>query len=103
MLEIMQATTPTLRFRLSGDIDLDELNVFFTLTQGSLILEKHNDAMAYEDGILYVHLTQTDTIKFKPGMAKLQLNITAEEGEERGGTYEEDVKILNNQIKRFLQ
>ena len=104
MLEIMQATTPTLMFRLAFEVDLELLNIVFTLTQGTIIsIEKHNEDMRYEDGLLQIDLTQEDTIKLKPGTAKIQLNITANDGSQRAGTYEEDVKILNNQVKRILR
>lgn len=102
MLEIIRATTPTVMLRPSFEVDFETMNVYFTLKQGQTIVEKRNDSMEYEDGILKIGLSQTDTIRFRPGNASIMLNITGNGGEARAGTYQEEVKILDNHIGRIL-
>lgn len=102
MLEIIRATTPTVMLRPSFEVDFETMNLYFTLKQGQTIVEKHNEQMEYEEGILKIGLSQRDTIVFRPGSASIMLNITAEDGDTRAGTYEEDVKILDNHIGRIL-
>lgn len=102
MLEIIRATTPTVMLRPSFEVDFETMNVYFTLKQGQTIVEKRNDSMEYEDGILKIALSQRDTIQFSPGSASIMLNITANDGDTRAGTYQEEVKILDNHIGRIL-
>ena len=76
---MVQATTPTFRLRLPVTIDLSEAeNVYFTLSQDNYraITKTGNDVIV-EGNMVYVYLTQADTLKFRPNVdAKLQLNWT---------------------------
>ncbi len=103
-VEIMQATTPTLMLSLPIAIELDEVNLYFSMEQGSIKIEKTGDDIEIgdEDQYIYIPLSQRETMKFAPGSAKIQLNVTKENGKIRIGTYEAEVKILRNQIKRVL-
>lgn len=105
VVEIMQLTTPTLMLRLPIEgIDLNEVNLYFSMEQGAIKIEKSGSDMDIDDEeqYIYVTLSQRDTMKFAPGEAKIQLNVTKDNGDIRLGTYEATVKILKNQIKRVL-
>ena len=72
-----QATTPTIQCVFCED-DMEVLNnskdnIYFTISQGAMILTKDKDSITIEDNILTVTLTQQNTLAFKPGKAKIQV------------------------------
>jgi len=50
---------------------------------------------------VYVNLTQRDTLRFKKGKAKIQLNWTFPNGQ-RGGTKEKEIEIDENLLEEYL-
>lgn len=104
MTEVMQASTQTLELGpLPSSIDLSEANIYFSISQfGRTILEKHDSSVTYTGNVVYVELTQLDTLQLAEGDAKVQLNITLDDGATRLPTYEAPIKVLHNQIQRVL-
>lgn len=103
MTEIMQGATQTLEWPLPTSIDLSEVNIYFSATQfGRLVLKKSDASVHYEGNTVYVDLSQMDTIQFKAGEAKVQLNLTSDGGQTRIPTYESDIYVLPNQLPEVL-
>lgn len=103
MTEIMQGATQTLEFPLPTNINLSQTNIYFSATQfGQLVLKKSDSSIHYEGSTVYVDLSQIDTLQFKVGEAKVQLNITSDNGETRIPTYEADIQVLGNQLHEVL-
>lgn len=105
MTEIFQGSTQTLQITLPTSVDLSSANIYFSIEQfGNTVLEKTGSPdVSYEDNIVSVDLHQIDTLALQEGDAKVQINITADEGATRIPTYEAPIKVLRNQIRRVLQ
>lgn len=70
---MVQATTPTFMLTLPEGLDLSEAtNIYFTLQQGNVDVRKDN--LTVTGQTISVYLTQAETLPFKAGIAKLQLN-----------------------------
>lgn len=104
MTEVVQASTQTLEFGpFPSSINLTEANIYFSVSQfGRTIFEKSNPSVYYMGQIVYVNLSQVDTLQLSEGDAKVQLNITMNNGGTRLPTYEAPIKVLHNQIQRVL-
>ena len=105
MTEIVQASTQTLEFGpFQSSIDLSAANIYFSISQfGRTVLEKSGDSsVSYEGNKVFVSLTQMDTLQLKEGAARVQINLTMNDGSVRLPTYEAPIKILHNQIQRVL-
>ena len=72
-----QATTPTIQCIFcehDATILQDSQNdIYFTISQGHIVLTKDKDSITIEDNVLTVQLTQQNTLMFKPGPAKIQV------------------------------
>lgn len=72
-----QATTPTIQCIFCEHdmaiLDASQDNIYFTISQGHVVLTKDKDSIQIEDNILTVTLTQQNTLMFKPGPAKIQV------------------------------
>lgn len=103
MTQIMQGATQTLEWPLPTSIDLSGANIYFSATQfGQLILRKSDASVHYQGSTVYVDLSQIDSLQFKEGEAKVQLNITSNEGAVRIPTYESTVYVLPNELAEVL-
>lgn len=78
---MVQATTPTFLLTLPSTVDLSLINtMMFTLEQGSLEIDKTGSDLEISGQVVSVYLTQEETMKFKKGPARLQLNWTYPDG-----------------------
>ena len=72
-----QATTPTIKCIFCEHdmeiLDASRANIYFTISQGNIVLTKDKDSIQIEDNILTVTLTQQNTLMFKKGPAKIQV------------------------------
>ena len=103
MTIIMQGATQTLEITLPSSIDLSEANIYFSIEQfEKTILEKTGTDVSFEGSTVYVSLGQIDTLSLQEGNAKVQVNVTQDNGATRIPTYEAPVKVLRNQIPRVL-
>lgn len=79
-----QGTTPTFTLTLPDDsgIDLTQAaHVYFTMSQGSAIVEKSDSDLTVAALSVDVYLTQADTLRFQIySDAKIQLNWTYSDG-----------------------
>lgn len=75
-----RGTTPTLKIRITG-VDLDELeNIYITVKQDRAEVTKTGDEITIENGILFVPLTQEDTLKFHQSCVWVQMRATTKDG-----------------------
>lgn len=78
---MVQATTPTFILTLPDDIEMDTIEHFkFSLVQESVQLDKDETDLVIDDHDIYVYLSQEETLMFKPGRARIQLNWTYDGG-----------------------
>lgn len=103
MTIIMQGATQTLEITLPSSIDLAEANIYFSIEQfEKTVFEKTGTDVSFEGSTVYVSLGQIDTLSLQEGNAKVQVNVTQDNGATRIPTYEAPVKVLRNQIPRVL-
>jgi hypothetical protein len=100
-----QGTTPTFTLTLPSDsgIDLTEAaHVYFTLAQGSAIVEKSDSDLTISALSVDVYLTQADTLRFQIySDAEIQLNWTYADGS-RGCTHVKTILIDKNLHKAVI-
>lgn len=78
---MVQATTPTFLLTLPSSVDLSLIHkMLFTIEQGSTEICKSSDDLDISGQVVSVYLSQEETLKFKKGPAKLQLNWTYPDG-----------------------
>lgn len=78
---MVQGTTPTFILTLPNTIDLTAVkNLYFTLEQGNVKLDKNGEDLSVEGQEISVYLSQNETLMFSPGRANLQLNWTYDGG-----------------------
>ena len=78
---MVQYTTPTFVLTLPNTVDLTLVqNLYFTLTQGKLELQKTGDSLVVDGQNVSVYLTQEESGRFANGKASLQLNWTYANG-----------------------
>ena len=72
---MVQATTPTFVLTLPNTVDLTEAErVIFTLIQKPNVITKEGADLEITAHTVSVYLTQSDTVGFIEGTAKIQLN-----------------------------
>lgn len=78
---MVQATTPTFLLTLPSSVDLSLIQtMLFTIEQGGIEINKSGSDLGIEGQTVSVFLTQQETMRFKKGTAKLQLNWTYSDG-----------------------
>lgn len=78
MQKIRRGTTPEIRCKLNGGInvaDIDLNHVYVTLEQNTAKETFSGDRLTILDNYVYLQLTQTDTLYFKEGPAKIQTRV----------------------------
>ena len=99
---MVQATTPTFILTLPQDLDLsDMVNMYFTLKQNSVEITKTGGDVYLDGNIVYVFMSQEDTVKIFKGSCIIQLNWTYPGGL-RGCTKEKVVPVEDNLLKKVV-
>lgn len=100
-------TTPSFVVTISGGVNLTQaVNVYVTLTQGSVSVTKNStDVEISQDGkTVSVRLSQNESMKFNKGKAKLQVNwVYTENGKTiRASTEPLVVKVEEQLYKQVI-
>lgn len=89
----------------SKDILKDCKNLIVSLGQGSLLLEKDLSSpdigLDIDNNIINLHLSQTDTCRFKQGEVIIQVNILYEDTE-RDTSAQGKIDALNNLHRKIM-
>lgn len=100
---MVQATTPTFILTLPNTVDLTLVDsLWFSLKQGSTIINKTGESLVIEGQTVSVYLTQAETMQFYSGMARLQLNLVYPDGS-RACSNIVPVEVGENLIKEVLE
>lgn len=98
---MVQATTPT--FLLTLPIDLSDLSsMVFTITQGETKINKRDSELQINGQVVSVYLTQEETMCFKKGSAKIQLNWLYQDGS-RGCSDIATIDVTPNLLLEVLE
>ena len=98
-----QATTPTFILTLPNSVDLSEAaNVYFTLKQNNVEIEKNTRDLVIEGQTVSVFLSQLDTLQLTAGTAQMQLNWTYANGA-RACSNIVSVKVTENLLKAVVE
>ena len=99
---MVQATTPTFIMTLPDTVDLSlAANIYFSLKQGKVEIQKENDALVVDGQTVSVYLTQAETLQLSAGSAHLQLNWTYADGS-RACTNVATVQVTSNLLKEVV-
>lgn len=100
---MVQATTPTFVLTLPETVDLSQAaNIYFSLHQKNVLIEKSNNDLTVEGQTVSVYLTQGETLQLAPGMAKIQLNWTYPNGA-RACSNIVSVSVSENLLKEVVE
>lgn len=100
---MVQATTPTFILTLPDTVDLSQAaNVYFTLKQSSVSIEKDTSDLVIEGQTVSVYLTQAETLNLVAGTARLQLNWTYANGS-RACSNIVPVNVTENLLKEVVE
>ena len=100
---MIRATTPTFKFKLPKGIDMeeaDEIYVSFEKPDGTSILTKDTDDVEVEDNVVYVYLTQAETLTFPLGSVNVMINWL--KGDDRMASDSAEIKVKRNFIEEVL-
>lgn len=98
-----QATTPTFILTMPNSVDLSEAaNVYFTLKQNNVEIEKKTSDLVIEGQTVSVFLSQLDTLQLTAGTAQMQLNWTYENGS-RACSNIVSVNVTENLLKAVVE
>lgn len=98
-----QATTPTFILTLPSSVDLSEAaNVYFTLKQNNVEIEKKTSDLVIEGQTVSVFLSQIDTLQLTAGTAQIQLNWTYANGA-RACSKIKSVQVSENLLKEVVE
>lgn len=99
---MVQATTPTFVLTLPDTVDLTEPSHFyFSLRQGHVKIEKTGSDLVIDGQTISVYLTQAETLTIMPGIVKIQLNWTYQNGS-RAASEIVSVNVSENLLKEVL-
>lgn len=99
---MVQATTPTFVLTLPDTVDLSQAaNIYFTLKQGNVTVEKTTDDLVLDGQTISVYLEQSETLLIEAGRAQLQLNWTYANGA-RACSDIVSVPVSENLLKRVV-
>ena len=100
---MVQATTPTFVLTLPNTVDLSlAQNVYFTIRQRSVVIEKTGDALTVDGNEVSVFLSQAETLQFSVGQARIQLNWTYSNGE-RACSNIAHIAVTENLLKEVVE
>ena len=100
---MVQATTPTFILTLPDTVDLSlAANIYFSLKQGKVEIQKENDSLVVDGQTVSVYLTQAETLQLSAGSAQLQLNWTYTDGS-RACTNVATVQVTSNLLKKVVE
>ena len=100
---MVQATTPTFILTLPNTVDLSlAANIYFSLKQGKVEIQKENDALVVDGQTVSVYLTQAETLQLSAGSAQLQLNWTYANGS-RACSNIVSVNVTENLLKEVVE
>ena len=100
---MIRATTPTLSFKLPKLIDMeeaDEIYVTFETVDGTTLFTKDIDDVETEENIVYVWLTQAETLSLPLGIVYVMVNWLV--GDVREATDPIEIKVNRNFIEEVL-
>lgn len=100
---MLVGTTPTFTLILPQEYNLTTADkVYFAIRQGNVLIKKESPSgVAVIANRAQVYLSQRDTLRFKKGTAKIQLNWTYSNGN-RGGTKVKEIEIDENLLEEVL-
>lgn len=100
---MVQATTPTLVLTLPNDVDLSEpAHFYFTLKQGSTVIEKQDADLVIDEHTVSVYLSQAETLQLREGSVSIQLNWTYTNGS-RACSNIVTVQVSENLLKEVVE
>ena len=100
---MVQATTPTFILTLPDTVDLSQAaNIYFSLRQKNVIIEKSNDDLTVDGQTVSVYLSQAETLQLVPGAAQIQLNWTYANGS-RACSNIVSVQVTENLLKEVVE
>lgn len=100
---MVQATTPTFILTLTNDVDpSDFANIYFTLRQKNVLIEKTGTDLAIDGQTVSVYLSQAETLQLVPGAAQIQLNWTYANGS-RACSNIVSVQVTENLLKEVVE
>ena len=100
---MVQATTPTFILTLPDTVDLSEAaNIYFSLRQKNVIIEKSNDDLTVDGQTVSVYLSQAETLQLVSGAAQIQLNWTYANGS-RACSNIVSVQVTENLLKEVVE
>lgn len=100
---MVQATTPTFILTLPDTVDLSQAaNIYFSLRQKNVIIEKSNDDLTVDGQTVSVYLSQAETLQLVSGAAQIQLNWTYANGS-RACSNIVSVQVTENLLKEVVE
>ena len=100
---MVQATTPTFVLTLPDTVDLSQAaNIYFSLRQKNVIIEKSNDDLTVDGQTVSVYLSQAETLQLVSGAAQIQLNWTYANGS-RACSNIVSVQVTENLLKEVVE
>lgn len=101
---MLVGTTPTFTLILPQEYNLQTADkVYFAMKQGNVLIKKESPSgVAVMANKAQIYLSQRDTLRFKKGTAKIQLNWTYSNGN-RGGSKEKEIVIDENLLEEILE
>lgn len=100
---MVQATTPTFILTLPDTVDLSQAaNIYFSLRQKNVIIEKSNDDLTVDGQTVSVYLSQAETLQLISGAAQIQLNWTYANGS-RACSNIVSVQVTENLLKEVVE
>lgn len=100
---MVQATTPTFILTLPDTVDLSQAaNIYFSLRQKNVIIEKSNDDLTVDGQTVSVYLSQAETLQLVSGAAQIQLNWTYANGS-RACSNIASVQVTENLLKEVVE
>ena len=88
---------------LPNDVDLSEpVHFYFTLKQGSTVIEKQDADLVIDEHTVSVYLSQAETLQLREGSVSIQLNWTYSNGA-RACSNIVSVQVSENLLKEVVE
>ncbi len=99
-----RATTPTFKHTFSEqELDLTAANhVYVTYRQGSKVLTKTGEDIEVEPKSVTVYLSQKETLMFRAGIVKTQVNWTGMDGT-RAASKTKEIELEENLLDKVVK
>lgn len=99
---MVQSTTPTFILTLPDSVDLTlPAHIYFTLKQGNVYIEKDDSRLTVDGHNISVSLTQAEAARLDVGRARIQLNLTYNNGA-RAASEIVSVDVTENLLRGVL-